>query len=197
MSECGGEARQPNGERYDFVSLCHAEDGQLEAVLRRGAQPDMASLVGWEWKGFTTTQVTTIAGIAKFKKGFYKEDPDRDPALGVCGYNVACHQNTLGEPWIDKTRRGAPVRHGWFDVYPVSLAEPDCRYPNALMLNYGSSPRNFALDPERALRDYLVQVYPDLPDLLLGKAYAAVGPARLGLAFFVLERHNEATLTSP
>jgi hypothetical protein len=189
------EPRQPSGERYDFVGLCLAEPASLEAALRMGVQPDMASMAGWEWKGFTPLQLTALVGIAKFKKGFYREDPGRDPALGICGYNVVCHANSLGEPWIDRTRRGRPLRHGWFDVYPVSLAERDNRYPNALMLDYGTSPRSFALDPERALRDYLVQVYADTPDLLLGKAYAAVGGARVFLSYFVLERHNEGSVS--
>jgi hypothetical protein len=186
------EARQPNGERYDYNALCLATDAHLEDVIRKGVVPEMAGLVGWEFKGYNVLEIASLAGIRKFKKGFYLEDPERDPALGICGYNVQIHPNTLGEPWIDKTKRGEPIRHGWFDVYPVSLSEIDNKYPNALLLNYGSSPKNFALDPSRFLRDYLVQVYPDNPDLLLGKATAAVGPVRAVLNFFVLERHNEA-----
>jgi hypothetical protein len=187
------EARQPNGERFDYVALCLATEAQLEDVMRRGVTPDMAGLVGWEFRGYNAFELAELAGIRKFKKGFYLEDPARDPALGIGGYNVQIHANTLGEPWIDKTRGGEPIRHGWFDVYPVSLSEADNKYPGALLLNYGLSPKNFVLDPSRGLRDYLVQVYPDNPDLLLGKAYAAVGPLRLAVAFFVLERHNEST----
>lgn len=188
------EARQPNGERYDYNALCLATDAYLEDVIRKGRAPDMSGLVGWEFKGYNVLEVASLAGIRKFKKGFYLEDPERDPELGICGYNVQIHPNTLGEPWIDKTKRGEPIRHGWFDVYPVSLSEIDNKYPNGLLLNYGSSPKNFALDPSRVLRDYLVQVYPDNTDLLLGKATAAVGPVRVTLNFFVLERHNESIL---
>ena len=40
-------------------------------------------------------------------------------------------------------------------------------------------------------RDYLIQVDPSNPDLLLGKAYFAIGPARIGgLNYFILERHR-------
>ena len=190
MAEDG--PRQPNGERYDFVSLCLAETTELEQVLRRGIQPDMATLAGWEFRGYTLTQLSTVAGIAKFKKGFFKEDPGRDPALGIAGYNVACHPNTLGEPWIEKTKKGEPIHHGYFDVYPVSLTDADNRYPNALLFNYGTSPKNLGIDPERILRDYVVQVYEGQPDLLVGKAYFAFGKVRIFMSFFVLERHNEA-----
>lgn len=188
------EAIQPNGERYDYNALCLATSAQLEKVIRKGVQPDIGSLVGWEFKGYYVLEPVTLPGMTKFKMGFYLEDPERDPALGICGYNVEIHPNTLGEPWIDKTKKGEPIRHRWFDVYPVSLSEVDNKYPNSLLLNYGSSPRNFALDPSRFLRDYIVQVYPDNTDLFLGKAFVALGQARTSLSFFVLERHNESIL---
>lgn len=188
------EARQLNGERYDYNALCLATKDHLEEVFRLGAQPVMKSLAGWEFKGYNVFEPAELVGIRKFKKGFYLEDPSRDPALGISGYNVQIHPNTLGEPWIDKTKKGEPIRFGWYDVYPVSLSETDNKYPNALLLNYSLSPKNFALDPSRLLRDYLVQVYPDNPDLLLGKAYGSLGPMRIFLDFFVLERHNESTI---
>lgn len=191
--ETNAELRQPNGERYDFVALCLETNDRLERLIRMGQQPDMSGLVGWEFKGYNVLEAAEVLGIRKFKKGFYLEDPDADTSLGITGYNVQVHPNTLGEPWIDKTRQGEPVRHGWFDVYPVSLSERDNKYPNALLLNYGLSPKNVVLDPSRGLRDYLVQLYTDNPDLLLGKATYALGPLRVALNFFVLERHNESS----
>ena len=190
----GKEALQPSGERYDYNALCLATNAQLEEVMRLGVQPDMAGLVGWEFKGYNVLEPAELVGIRKFKKGFYLEDPGRDPALGISGYNVQIHPNTLGEPWIDKTRKGEPIRHGWYDVYPVSLSEIDNKYPNSLLINYGLSPKNFVLDPSRLLRDYIVQVYPDDPDLVLGKAHAALGPMRIAINFFILGRHNESTV---
>jgi hypothetical protein len=166
---------------------------ELERIIRMGSQPQMQSLVGWEFKGYHVFEPTEVVGLRKFKRGFYLEDPAADPELGISGYNVKTHPNTLGEPWIERTRRGEPVHRGWFDVYPVSLSDRDNRYPNAALLHYATSPRAFALDPLRTLRAYVAQVYPDLPDLLVGKAYVAVGAARLWPTFFVLERHNEAT----
>lgn len=186
------EARGPDGDRYDFVSLCLAEGRELEAVLRRARGPDLAGLAGWEWKGYLASELAIVAGLSKLKIGFYLEDRGRDPALGICGYDVPCHANTLGEPWIERTRRGEPLRLGWFDVYPVSLAARDNRYPKAVLLDHSTSPSALALDPLRTLRAYLAQVYPDEPDLLVGKAYVALGAARLWPTYLVLERHNEA-----
>lgn len=192
--ETNNEARQPNGQRYDYNALCLATDYQLEDILRKGTPPDMKGLLNWEFKGYHAVELAELIGVRKFKKGFYLDDLSRDPVLGINGYNVRIHPNMLGEPWIDKTRKGEPIRHGWYEVYPVSLSEADNKYPNALLMNYGLSPKNFLLDPERVLREYLVQVYPDNPDLLLGKSFAAVGPMRQSLSYFVLERHNESTL---
>jgi hypothetical protein len=43
-----------------------------------------------------------------------------------------------------------------------------------------------------------VQVDPANPDLLLGKAYYALGPGRLGgLNYFILERHRPAPTPTP
>ena len=188
------EARQPTGERFDFNALCLATDDQLEDVIRKSSTPDQAGLVGWEFKGYYLSEAAALAGMRKFKLGFYLEDPGRDPALGIEGFTAQIHPNTLGEPWIDKTRRGEPIRHSWFELYPVSLSDVDNKYPNGLLLNYGLSAGNFLFCPGRVLRAYVAQVYVDNADLLLGKMYAALGAARVFLSFFALERHNESTL---
>jgi hypothetical protein len=54
-----------------------------------------------------------------------------------------------------------------------------------LLLDYGLG-GNGPFGPP--LRDYIVQVYPDNADLLLGKAYLALGPLRIPAGFFILER---------
>ena len=69
--------------------------------------------------------------------------------------------------------------------------EKDNLYPNALLLNYGKG-NNPPFDPSSFLRDYLVQVDPENDDLLLGKAFVALGPARLFVSYFVLERYNQS-----
>ncbi|MDY0063070.1 MAG: hypothetical protein RBU45_24905 [Myxococcota bacterium] len=179
----------PRGEPFVYETLAVAPADVLEEVLRRGTTPALDDLAGWEYRGYNTPDVTRLLGIRKFKKGFYRS-PEGPPAQ-IAGYNVKIRQNgSLLLPWEDLLVRDAPVRFGWYDVYPVRLGEEDNRYPDALLLNYGSSPKNPPLDPSRLLRDYLVQVYPDDPELLLGKAMAALGVFRVCVGYFVLGRSN-------
>ena len=62
-------------------------------------------------------------------------------------------------------------------------------YLHALLLDYGKG-GNKPWDPMAAIRDYIVQVDPESPDLLLGKAYIALGPLRVHTNYFILERHR-------
>lgn len=191
------EPLMPNGKRYDYYTLCTASNDDLEQVVRMGSKPDLSQLVGWEFKGFNTPDFTSLLGIRKFKKGFYQEDPSADPTRQINGYNVQVLQNPMGDDWFDKIKDGQSIKHGWYDVYPVKLTEIDCKYPHAALINY-NTPRNLPVDPTRKLRDYLVQVYPDNKDLLLGKAYVALfDPIRLFVSFFVLERSNPSALGAP
>jgi hypothetical protein len=187
------EARQANGERHDYISLAVAPDDVLEEVMRKGVPPKLEEIVGWEFKGYNTADFTSILGIRKFKKGFYRASRARAITAGINGYNVMIAQNPLGKPWNDIMERGHSVKHGWFNVYPVRINEVDNKYLNAVLLNYDSE-KNFILDPSRVLRDYLVQVYPDNPDLLLGKAYVALGVFRVFVSYFILERSNRSSL---
>lgn len=187
----------PSGEKYSFETLSVAPSSRLEEVLRRGSCPDLDGLVGWEFRGFNTSDITRLAGIRKFKKGFFSpQAPVEGKALQeILGYNMKIRQNHyLTEPWEDVLSKGEQVRHGWFHVYPVRMGEVDNRYPNGLLLNYGLSSRNPGLDPSRLLRDYLVQVYRTNSDLLLGKAFFALGFFRLFGGYFVLERHNRSEM---
>lgn len=184
-------ALQPNGERYDYTSICLATPAMLEDIMRCGTRPDLEALAGWEFRGFNTPELFALLGIKKFKKGFYR---DAAAAPGrIQGYNVKIRQNRFGEPWVDEMKGADSIKFGWYNVYPVDLSEPDMKYPNAVLINYNCG-KNFALDPTRMLRDYLVQVYPDNPDLYLGKAFLALGPVRVFASYFVLERSNRSSL---
>ena len=74
---------------------------------------------------------------------------------------------------------------------PVEGAR-DARYPNALLLDYSLGANGLFGPP---LRDYIVQVYPDNPDLLLGKAYLALFGLRIPTNYFVLERLHQHDFT--
>lgn len=155
--------------------------------MLRGTAPRFEDLVGWEFAGANTLGLTRWIGIRKFTKGFY-EGPPRSragPTPFVQGYNIVVRQNGDEEPHEYVPSEERPRRHGFYRVYAVDPSARDNRYPNALLLDY-SLGGNGPFGPP--LRDYLVQVYPDDPDLLLGKAYIALGPMRIPVSFFVLRR---------
>jgi hypothetical protein len=165
-----------------FEGLARSSARELESVLRGAAGPDAASLTGSEWRGFNVGVKMRLLGAQKFRKGFFV-GPN-----GVEGYNTPVRQNGLGGPWVPKPSPERPKRFGFFLVEPVHPGGTDNRYPKALLLDYGASPRNPRRSPTRPIRDYLVQPDPENPNLMLGKGYMAFGGLRLFPQFFVIER---------
>ena len=176
---------------YSYVSLSKASDRDLEYVLRKGVTPSLETLVGCEFKGYSVPLLTQFLGFRKFKKGFFADGGQSVEGGEISGYNVVVEQNGLDAAWIAKPSEVEPKRHSFFRVYKVRGSEIDNLYPNAVLLNYGMG-GNALWNPARLLRDYVVQVVPDNPDLLLGKAYFAAGPLRTFPGFFVLEKYNES-----
>ncbi|HUJ61319.1 MAG TPA: hypothetical protein VLX92_22600 [Kofleriaceae bacterium] len=157
---------------------------ELDRVFLRGRELELDQLVGWEFRGintrlFRSRGLPRVFGIKKFVKGFYRDEHGR-----ALGYNRAVRNNALDGRFTIGDRR-----FGFFTVDPVDPTARDNAYLHAILLDYskGDNPRR---DPSRGLRDYLVQVEPGNPDLLLGKAYFAVGPLRVASNFFILERHR-------
>jgi len=149
-------------------------ESELGALMAAGRAPSADSLAGWEFRGWNHPPVLALLGIRKFVKGFFLAD-------GLEGYNRPPRQNAFTEEWLDA---GTP-----FGFYRVGApAAPDLRHPESLLLNYGTSPRNAFWKPERVLRDYLVQPDPAEPDVFLGLATLALGPARPATNYFLLER---------
>ncbi|WP_428267307.1 hypothetical protein [Haliangium sp.] len=170
-----------------FLALARMSMSALERELLRGTTPALEDLAGWTFRGANTPTWARLLGIRKFIKGF---EPASGPSPAqLIGYNLPVHQDRIDQPWRPKSGRGGrpPRRFGFYRVTPVDAGARDNAYLHALLLDYGAGP-NPRLDPSRGLRDYLVQVDPENPDLFLGKAYYALGPARLGVSFFVLER---------
>ena len=170
------------------LALEQATWRELEQTFVRAATPDLDGLVGWEFRGINrfpfNSRLPDLAGIKKFMKGFFRAEDGR-----VMGYNCPVEQNVLDGRWFAKPEDTAPKRFGYYEVYLVDPTARDNRYLHAALLDYGRG-GNKPYDPSRGLRDYLVQVDPANPDLLLGKAYYAVGPARVHSNFFILERHR-------
>jgi hypothetical protein len=164
----------PASARYrELAAMTSAE---LERVLRAGVMPKLDGLAGFEFRGYNTPAFTALLGIRKFIKGFFRGDG------GLEGYNIPARQNGLEGEWLHKPSPEAPKRFGFYTVAPAASV-----YTNSALLDYGASARNFAVAPERLLRDYLVQVDPANPDILLGKAYLAL-PVRVKVSYFLLER---------
>src|SRR5258705_10988483 len=170
-------------ERYR--ELARTSNTGLEAILRAGKGPALEKLVGSEWCGYNTPPLTKLLGIQKFIKGFF-QGPQ-----GVEGYNTPAVQNGIDGPWLAQPSPKAPRRFGFYTVTRVDRAARDNFYPEALLLDYGASLRNQAGGIERALRDYLAQPDARNPDILLGKAYFALGRFRIPSSYFILERRAE------
>jgi hypothetical protein len=163
---------------------------ELENIFVRGQTPDLDALVGWEFRGINHLPlndylpIAQIAGIKKFVKGFYRGQDGR-----VMGYNIPVARNVFDGRWHCKPSDTEPRRFGFYQVAAVDPTARDNTYLHAVLLDY-SKGGNRRLDATNGLRDYVVQVEPDNPDLFLGKAYYAVGPLRIATNFFILERHR-------
>ena len=197
MSSSSALARRPgavlksNGDRYDWLEILQTlSNGQREAMFRAGTAPRFEDLVGWEFGGGNAVPIFRLIGIRKFMKGFYEGPPrvERGPEPYIQGYNIDVAGNADDERHIPKPSPEAPKRWGFYRTHAVVEGSRDDRYPNALLLDYGLG-KNGLFGPP--LRDYLVQVYPDDPDLLLGKAYLNILGLRIPANFFVLKRLHE------
>jgi hypothetical protein len=185
-----------------YLELGRRSPRELEEAFLRGSMPDLDALVGWEFRGMNVGRLPKLARIRKFVKGFERKDGGahgvipRDPVSSsggdrsggdkVVGYNRPVEQNRLDAPWHAGERR-----FGWYRVAAVDPTARDNAYLHAALLDYGRGD-NPLWDPSRGLRDYLVQVEAGDRDLYLGKAFYALGPGRVPLSFFVLERLRPA-----
>jgi len=166
--------------KHRYETLAVALPHELEAVLQAGTAPDLHGIAGYEFRGWNTPFFAPLAGIQKFKKGFFV---DSSAGGAVRGYNRDVRQEGgLAGPWIEVGTGGATA-YGFYELEP-QVGGP---YPNSVLLNYGCE-RNPFYNPIKLLRDYVVQVDPDNPDLLLGKAYLGLPVKWPSVSFFVLER---------
>lgn len=173
-------------------SLSSLSNDELEKIMKNGTCPRLESLVGWEFNGYNTPYFTKILGIKKFKKGFIKH-PKKDVRDRLLGYNVKIEQNRIEDGWIEKRCVNDPIRFGWYHVYPARKDPMYNTYKNSLLINYNCK-RNFALDPTKMLRDYIVQVSPSNEDILLGRAFLAMPlKSSISVSYFILEKSNEVS----
>ena len=170
-----------------FRTLATTSDDALERIFAASDGPDPEALARWEWRGFNTPWWTRVLGIQKFIKAFDATSQGR-----VEGWNIRVTQRGMSAPWTQKPSPEDPRAFGFFDVRRVDASSRDNRYPRATLLDYGSSPRNRLTKIDdltmKVLRDYVVQPDARDPNVMLGKAYIALGPLRLYSNFFVIER---------
>ncbi len=180
--------------RYGWLDLVrNVTNGTREALMLAGTAPTFESLAGWEFAGANALILTRLVGIRKFVKGFYEGAPRAaGPTPFLQGYNVNVRQNADDAEHLYSPSDEHPKRHGFYRVHAPVPGARDARYPNGLLLDYGLGGNGLFGPP---LRDYIVQIYPDDPDLLLGKAYVALGPLRIPVSFFILRRLKRHTFT--
>jgi hypothetical protein len=171
-----------------YRTLCTASAAELERTFQRGTAPDPAAMAGFEYRGFNHPRRMAALRARTFAKGFAAD------ANGVHGYNMLVEQTGLDGELLPRPSPDRPRRFGFFRVTPVDPQARDNAHLHAVLLDYGAA-RNPRLSVVRALRDYVVCVESGSDDLLLGKAYLAVGPARIDARhFFVIERWRPTPL---
>lgn len=168
-----------------FRGLIATPPRGLEEIFRSSKSPDLERLPGRVFRGCNPPWHARLLGIQKFMKGFLRGEN------GIEGYNLPVRQDGLDAPWSAKPSDESPRRFGYYLARPVDPNARDSKYPDSALLDYGASPRNPWYAVEKVLRDYVVQPDPANPDVLLGKAYLAFGPARVKANFFVLAYDRE------
>jgi hypothetical protein len=180
MSTTGTTNRVQGTASAGFLRIAALKPRQLETLMLRGPMPDVDSLIGREYRGMNLGVGARLLGIRKFIKGFFLRNGQ------AFGYNIRARQNDPVHPWFARLSGGERERFGFYRVLPADPESRDNAYLNALLLDYGQG-GNGRFDITALLRDYLVRVHPESDDLLLGKAFMAVGPLRVQVGYFLLE----------
>lgn len=182
-------------ENLTYDKLAAMKPNQLEDVLVNGTAPTLESLAGYEFRGYNVLPavphaVMWLLSNVRFIKCFFQKegDPALQDAEHIHGYNLKVTRGGLDDPWSCNPNDEKPDRIGNYRVHPKRPREPFDEYPHAVFLDYNLPSNNFFTG--KTIEDYLVQVSPDNPDLLLGKAYFRAGFIR-SPSFFILERYRK------
>ena len=163
--------------------LAQAGSRRLRETFVRGEAPDMTTLAGWEYHGVNMpSALPRLLGIRRFIKGFVREGEGQ-----VVGYNKQVVGADLDAPWTPRPQRDGRERYAYFAVRPADPRGTESRHLHALLFDYGAAPQ---AEPGIAsrLRDYVVRVAPGSDDLLLGRAFLAIGRQRIPVGWFAIER---------
>lgn len=167
-----------------FSTLCESHERTLREVFRLGVKPDLDALEGSAFKGRNVGPLTRALGIERFVKCFFRSPGDS--ALEGC--NLWVRPYSRGNRWELMSRRP----HGFYLVRTEWEPSWGPSQKNSVMIDYAASARNFRLNPERLIDDYLVQPDPADPDLYLGKAFLGLGKVKVFSNYFVLVRHEDS-----
>jgi hypothetical protein len=165
-----------------YADLARMPAADLGEIFAAGGPPDIAALVGNEYRGYNEPRSTALLGIRKFIKCFYVNHTGQ-----AFGCNTPVVQNGLDGEWLARPRADQPKRYAFFLVEPAEPSSADLPGQGAVLLDYGRG-GNRGYDIARIIRDYLVRVEPGSDDLLLGRAHFIVAGRRLYSSYFLLER---------
>lgn len=169
--------------RDTLLSLSRPE---LKALFLSGHPIDPESLDDSEYLGVSLGLPAWVDRLAwkTFIKTFH-----RDPSSGLLrGWNIRLVQRGLDGPHTSLERGGRARTFGHFAVQ--ASADDPMRAPmtTGLLLHYGEG-GNRGFDPMGAVRDPIVALEPQNPDLLLGWMWLNVLGVRLPTpSYFLLER---------
>ena len=169
---------------HHMADLARLPASELERIICYGETPDFASLDGFVFRGANVTVPGSLL-FPRFAKGFFTENGRR------MGYNFPVERGPA-DPTVREWRTKppeSPKAFGFYEVCPLQVGGKNARYPNAVLLDYSKGGN---ITPDRLLRDFLVQVEPNNPDLLLGTAYLDLG-VWLPVGFFALERWKKGS----
>lgn len=162
-----------------YLRLATCSRAERHQAFKAGETPNVDALTGFEYRGVNTAWIAPLLRIRKFVKAFFDFDGR------AYGCNSPTEQNGIEEEWRLVPSADEPRRFGFYVIERPAKR----RHPHALLLDYGGGGNGF-FEPARLLRDYVVRVSPADDDLLLGKAYLAIGPVQLPVSYFVLERRR-------
>ena len=172
-----------------YLELWKSGTKKLEHYMSIGSMPSMRHLDGWRFRCLNVGPTAKLLGIQKFIKCFYNVDYHFGSML--TGHNISVEQNAPSDINEKKMKNGVHKIQGYY------LVESENRnfnkYQNAALLHYGRADNHW-WEPAKRLRDYLVQPFADNANILLGKAFFAIGPFQVFGGYFVLERlekHDE------
>ena len=97
-----------------YLELAVKPKRELDAVFAEGSPPDVATLTGYEFRGYNQPRAAALLGIRKFIKAFYLDASGRP-----FGCNTPVAENGLQDEWLARPSAERPKRYAFFQVEPA------------------------------------------------------------------------------